>query len=186
MFRILTLTITSALVVGLAVGCGSDSKKTGDPDGMPTSRPATSSTAGAEQVHASLRIPAGEDFGAGLTLASLDDFAEVMESPADYDRPVLIKAEVMDVCKAKGCWVKITDGSHTARVKFKDYGFFLPKDCEGKTVWIEGVVEKKTISVDELRHYAAESGTEDPNDITEPQTQVGFVASGVRLSDSGS
>ncbi len=38
-------------------------------------------------------------------------------------------ATVTEVCKAKGCWMKLQmeDGSKVM-VKFKDYGFFMPKD----------------------------------------------------------
>ena len=145
----------------------------------PTSRPA------AVPAPASATLPPGEDHGAGVTLPRVFDFAHVMMNPENYaGEPILVRAEVMDVCKTKGCWIKITDGTHEARVKFLDYAFFLPKDCEGKVAWIEGTVAKQTIPVDVLKHYAAESGTENPDDITEPLTLVGFLASGVRLTDA--
>jgi len=107
-----------------------------------------------------------------------------MVAPEAYsDRPILVRAEVLDVCKKKGCWIKVTDGQSEARVKFADYAFFLPKDCEGKIAWIEGSVRRQTVSVEEQRHYAEESGTEDPNSIDAPKALVSFMATGVRLTD---
>ncbi|MEL6846739.1 MAG: DUF4920 domain-containing protein, partial [Bacteroidota bacterium] len=42
---------------------------------------------------------------------------------------VKISGEVQAACQAKGCWMTLplADGSNM-RVKFKDYGFFVPKD----------------------------------------------------------
>lgn len=162
-----------ALALLLLAGCAASTES------APAPTPSTGTPAAATSA-----IPAGKDFGAGITRATVDDFAAVMTAPENYrSRPVLVRAEVIDVCKAKGCWVKVKAGDHVARVKFHDYSFFLPKDCEGKTAWIEGAVERRTVSVEEQQHYAGESGTEDPAKITVPATVVGFVATGVRLTE---
>ena len=171
--RILSLTLVLSTLT--LAGCGAPSERG---ESGATSRPRA-----AAQPHPSLKIPAGSDFGAGITRNQVDDYTQILSSPESYlDRPVLVRAEVMDVCKTKGCWIKVTDGTTQARVKFHDYAFFLPKDCEGQVAWIEGRVTKRTIPVDELKHYAAESGTEDPDKIMKPLTQVGFMATGVRLT----
>jgi hypothetical protein len=168
------LALASFALLPLLSGCSSTGESSSTP--APAAVDSTSSGAGPA-------IPAGTDYGAGITRATVDDFAAVMTSPEEYrSRPVLVRAEVIDVCKTKGCWLKVKSGDHVARVKFHDYSFFLPKDCEGKTAWIEGVVERRTASVEELKHYAGESGTEDPAAITAPATVVGFVATGVRLT----
>ncbi|MBK7110455.1 MAG: DUF4920 domain-containing protein [Bacteroidetes bacterium] len=67
------------------------------------------------------------------------------------------------------------------RVSFKDYGFFVPKDLEGKQVIVQGVAEVKTISVDDQRHFAEDAGKtkEEIESITEPQEELVFVADGV-------
>ena len=174
------LLASTVITLFLASGCGSPSSKGDTPREQPTSRPMGVGTSAAPTQS----IPAGIDFGAGVTRSTVDDFTAVYQTPSDFaGRPLLVRAEVMDVCKTKGCWIKVTDGTNQARVKFHDYSFFLPKDCEGKTAWIEGVVTHKVVPVDVLKHYAAESGTENPDDITEPLTQVQFVATGVRLTD---
>ncbi len=66
-----------------------------------------------------------------------------------------IIAEVNEVCQAKGCWMRLNlDDENEVMVKFKDYGFFVPKDISGKKVIINGKAFVKEVSVDEQRHYA--------------------------------
>lgn len=95
-----------------------------------------------------------------------------------------IIAKVDEVCQSKGCWMKLDLGSEEqAMVKFKDYGFFMPKDIKGKEVIINGKAYVKEISVDEQRHYAEDAG-ESPEAIaaiTEPKRTYSFEADGVLL-----
>ena len=93
-----------------------------------------------------------------------------------------VTGTVESVCQAKGCWMKVKmDNGETMRVTFKDYGFFVPKDIAGKTVVVEGVAEKKTTPVAELRHYAEDAGKskEEIAKITDPNNELAFVADGV-------
>ena len=93
-------------------------------------------------------------------------------------------ATVTDVCKAKGCWMKLQmeDGSE-AMVKFKDYGFFMPKDIEGKKVIVNGKAFVSEMSVADQRHYAKDGGMseEEIAQITKPKKTYGFEADGVLL-----
>lgn len=95
-------------------------------------------------------------------------------------------ATVTDVCKAKGCWMKLQmeDGSE-AMVKFKDYGFFMPKDIEGKRVIVNGKAFVSEMSVAEQRHYAKDGGKaeEEIAKITKPKKTYGFEADGVLLEE---
>ena len=91
------------------------------------------------------------------------------------------KAKVNEVCQAKGCWMTLAlpNGQET-RVRFKDYGFFVPKDIAGQYVIIEGQGFLQELSVEEQQHYAEESpGDVDPSTITEAKTSYGFLAHGV-------
>jgi len=93
-----------------------------------------------------------------------------------------VKGKVLEVCQSKGCWMTIDMGDEDImRVKFKDYGFFVPKDAAGKTAVMEGVVEKKIVSVDELKHLAEDAGKSEAEvaKITEPKEEITFVARGV-------
>jgi hypothetical protein len=70
----------------------------------------------------------------------------------------------------------------TILVRFKDYGFFVPKEGqENKQVIMRGAVKTDTISVEMLRHYAedAKLSIEEINKITEPDYSLSFLADGV-------
>ncbi len=125
---------------------------------------------------------AGDDFGAGLTLEQPTPLADVLAKPERYaEQRVLIHGRLTDVCQRKGCWTVIQDHGAQVRVRFKDYGFFLPKDSTGREALVEGVVTIETLSEEEARHYESESRRGDPDSVVGPQRQVGFMASGVRL-----
>ena len=129
-------------------------------------------------------IAAGEDFGAGLTLSHLSSLADVVAHPERYaDEPILVRGRVAEVCQHRGCWAVLSAGDANLRIRFKDYGFFLPKDCSGKQAYAEGVVTLETESEETARHHASESRDGDPSAIRAPQQGVGFTASGVRLVD---
>ena len=95
---------------------------------------------------------------------------------------VKFKSKINSVCKKKGCWMKMDLANNSESfVRFKDYGFFMPKDIVGKTVVLEGISKKETTSVDELKHYAedAKKSKEEIAKITEPKKEIKFEAKGV-------
>ncbi|MCF8715091.1 DUF4920 domain-containing protein [Joostella atrarenae] len=97
---------------------------------------------------------------------------------------VVVKAEVVEVCQKKGCWMKLDlpDGE-LAMVKFKDYGFFVPKDIAGKEVILKGNAFVDEVSVSDLKHYAQDAGKteEEIAAITAPERTFAFEANGVLL-----
>ena len=93
-------------------------------------------------------------------------------------------AKVNEVCQAKGCWMTLNLGDgDEVMVKFKDYGFFVPKDIAGKEVIINGKAFVNEVSVDEQRHYAEDAGKtkEEIALITESKKTYSFEADGVLL-----
>lgn len=95
-----------------------------------------------------------------------------------------IIAKVNDVCQAKGCWMKLDLGNEKeVMVKFKDYGFFVPKDIAGQEVIVNGKAYVKEVSVEELQHYASDAGksAEEINKINQPKRTYSFEADGVLL-----
>ena len=97
---------------------------------------------------------------------------------------IKIAAVAKDVCKKKGCWMKVeTASGDMMRVTFKDYGFFVPMDITGKEVVMEGTAYLDTTSVEDLRHYAEDGGAteEEIAAITEPEIATTFVATGVMI-----
>lgn len=101
----------------------------------------------------------------------------------------VVKATVESVCKTKGCWMNVANQKLEGTeffVKFKDYGFFVPKDIENQEVIIKGIAYKSVTPVDELRHYAEDKGLskEEIDAITEPKEEYQFMASGVAMNPS--
>ena len=66
-------------------------------------------------------------------------------------------------------------------VKFKDYGFFMPKNIVGKEVVLDGEATVKEVSVKQQKHYAEDAGKskKEIDKIKEPKKEVQFVAKGV-------
>lgn len=90
------------------------------------------------------------------------------------------------VCQVKGCWMSMrVNEEQSMHVSFKDYGFFVPKDIDGKETIIDGYAYIETMSVDDLKHYAEDEGksAEEIEAITEPETNLSFVADGVIVKD---
>ena len=95
-----------------------------------------------------------------------------------------ITGTVNEVCQKKGCWAKMDVGNgETMMIRFKDYGFFLPKDCAGKKLVLNGVATYEVTTVEELRHYAQDAGRskEEIEKITEEEKSLSFEADGVLL-----
>lgn len=93
-------------------------------------------------------------------------------------------AKVADVCQSKGCWMKLDlENGEQVMVKFKDYGFFMPKNIAGQEVIINGKAYVNEVPVDELRHYAEDAGksAEEIAQITESKKTYSFEADGVLL-----
>ncbi|WP_297762105.1 DUF4920 domain-containing protein [uncultured Muriicola sp.] len=91
---------------------------------------------------------------------------------------------VTDVCKAKGCWMKVSlgDGRETM-VTFKDYGFFVPKDIVGKEVVLSGKGFIEKMSVKDQQHFAKDGGASEAeiSKITAAKVTRSFIADGVIL-----
>jgi hypothetical protein len=129
----------------------------------------------------------------GQTLAFGDDISkyqidekikvqELFDSKSKFNTK--FKAEVTDVCQVKGCWMKLNIGNNKeVMVNFKDYGFFVPRDIIGKNVLVNGVAYKRSISIDELKHYAHDRGDskEVINSITKPEEIFSLTANGVEI-----
>ena len=93
---------------------------------------------------------------------------------------------INEVCKKKGCWMKLDLGKQQeSMVRFKDYGFFVPKDIDKKQVIVGGKAYVTKISVDQLKHYAKDGGKsqEEIDEITEPELTYAFEAHGVLLKE---
>lgn len=125
-----------------------------------------------------MRISQDEGFVAANALAPV-------VAAANGKVDVRVTGEVTDACKVKGCWMMVKTGENEdMRVRFQDYGFFVPKDCAGKTAFMEGTASYDTTSIADLRHYAVDGGmteAEAEAKYTEPEVAITFLATGVIL-----
>lgn len=133
----------------------------------------------------------GQFFGVTITpdnAIAIDDLMAKMETQDTVN--VKFEGVVESVCKKKGCWATIKSKTSDKElfVKFKDYAFFLPLDCEGQTVIMDGYAYKEITPVDELQHYAEDEGASEEKiaAITEPKEELKFMASGVILRTDAS
>ena len=123
-------------------------------------------------------------FGAKITndgAISLSDVS-IPQNLADSVE-VTLKGTINEVCQAKGCWMTVesAESMDPVFIRFKDYGFFVPKDAGGKEVIVKGKLFTNETSVDELKHYAEDKGAseEEIAAITEPKKEVRMMAEGV-------
>ena len=97
----------------------------------------------------------------------------------------VIEGVVTEVCQKKGCFMKVkTKGSDTDRfVRFKDYGFFVPKDIVGKKIRMNAVTVSKKLSVEEQKHLLsdAKAPQEKIEKVAAPLERVEWLASGVEV-----
>ena len=115
-----------------------------------------------------------------------DSFEEI--NPTDTLRTAF-RAEVLEVCQAKGCWMRLAlPQGEAVMVRFKDYGFFVPKDLAGSEVIVQGRAFISEVSEADRKHLAEDGGAtaDEISAIQGSVREYGFEASGVQvLGNSG-
>lgn len=119
---------------------------------------------------------------------TIDGARDVSELPALMKGKTMgefkLSGTIEECCQKKGCWMKLDMGNgQLLRVGFKDYAFFMPLESAGSKIVMQGIATYDTTSVDALRHYAEDAGKnkDEIAAITEPEVELVFEASGVRL-----
>lgn len=126
----------------------------------------------------------GEQISAQNALSSEEMMAKYENLKPGDTLELSFKGKVNSVCKSKGCWMKLDlSEEENVMVKFKDYGFFVPKDIEEKEVLIHGKAYVAEISVEEQRHYAEDNGKSEVEiaEITRSKRTLSFLADGVLI-----
>jgi len=124
----------------------------------------------------------GVTYGDGTTAEGSIAVSDLESKAKDNKYEGKVKGKVTEVCQEKGCWMKLDKGNgETVMVKFKDYGFFMPKDIVGKEVVLEGEAVVKEVSVKQQQHYAKDAGKseEEIKKITKAKKELQFIAKGV-------
>lgn len=128
----------------------------------------------------------GKEYGKKITLKAFTKISDILKSPDAYNgKRVLVQGPITDVCEMRGCWIAIGSDAEFGALTFKveDGVIVFPMDAQGKTVTAEGVIEVKTVSVEDQikqgNHHAEETGEEfDPSSITAPKVSVRILGEG--------
>ncbi|MEM6999945.1 MAG: DUF4920 domain-containing protein [Pseudomonadota bacterium] len=85
--------------------------------------------------------------------------ADVLATAADHvGKTVLVDARIGKVCQKKGCFFIAQDGSTSARVSFKDYGFFVPTNVSGRQVTLAAELVQVDLSPAQAQHFQQDAG----------------------------
>lgn len=132
--------------------------------------------------------PTVQSFGEVIQTEQVIEASELLALLHSADSvETTLKGTVKSVCQKKGCWMDIDLGEgKTMKVRFKDYGFFVPKDISGQTAIIHGTAFWDTTDVELLKHYAQDNGEpqEVIDTITTARVLPSFTADGVLLAQS--
>ena len=177
------LTFTRSLLVAgfitAAVATPTSSAK-GKPKGKPTAAgEAAAPTAAAKGTT--------EKFGQPLSGAQTLALAAVLDKPGEYaGKTVLVDGKVRAACTRKGCWMELAPsadkGAQGCRVRFKDYGFFVPTNSAGSVARVEGMVAVRTVPPAEVAHYESEGASFPKKAKDGSAIEVSMTATGVELS----
>jgi hypothetical protein len=117
-------------------------------------------------------------YGEEITLQDTTLVSHILADPDAYlGQKVLVTATVVDVCSMRGCWLELASEEEFGkiRVKVDDGVIVFPMSARGRRAVVEGVVEKVTLTEEEVlereKHHAEENGLEfDPSTVTGPET----------------
>jgi hypothetical protein len=125
-----------------------------------------------------------DHFGAGIAEGQNLSLADVLKEPEKHaGKPIRLEGPITAVCQTKGCWMHLGAQQPPVMVKFKDYGFFVPKDASGRTAIVEGTMAMKQETVEQTKHYLEDAGKhEEAAKVTEGRRLYTFVATGVAIA----
>lgn len=126
----------------------------------------------------------GADFEADQVIEADALLATYPETALTDTVATTVRGTVNEVCQAKGCWLTMATGSgEEMMVRFKDYGFFMPKDISQREVILHGKAYYQLTPVEDLQHYARDAGKSETEvaAITTPKKELYFLADGVQL-----
>jgi hypothetical protein len=123
-------------------------------------------------------------YGEKISLKDLQQLSNIDFNTAPVQTK--LEGEIISTCPKKGCWIEMKIDDKDVFVKFKDYGFFVPKSgMEGKKAIIQGLASIDTVSIKDLKHYAedARKSKSEIEKIISPEIKISFLAEGVIIKD---
>jgi hypothetical protein len=138
---------------------------------------------------ASAAFGGGKKYGKELTVKQPTKISEIVANPEKFNgKRVLVNGPIVDVCKERGCWIKIGSDKEFESIRFKveDGVIVFPLDLKGKNTSAEGIVSVKTLSVEEQiksgKMMAKEEGTTfDESTVKGPKTILQIKGEGAQV-----
>lgn len=124
-------------------------------------------------AHASQATSYGEAFEVGPAVPVSDAIAAFDQHAG---QPMRFSGRITEVCQTKGCWMMLEDNGQIARVMFGSHAFYIPKDTTGSAV-VHGVLERKTLTPEQVEHFSSDSG----KGIPAAPVEYRIVADGVLI-----
>ena len=128
-------------------------------------------------------------YGKEITVKEKTKISEILANPEQFNgKRLLVEGAIVDVCKERGCWIKIGGDKEFESLRFKveDGVIVFPLEIKGKSVVAEGVLSVKTYTKDQLVESAIQKalkdGTEfDPSTIKEGKTVIQLNGEGALI-----
>jgi hypothetical protein len=125
-------------------------------------------------------VAGSNKYGKDLTVKQVTKISDILAAPDKYDgKRLLVEGNVVDVCKERGCWIKISGDKEFESLTFKvdDGVIVFPLDAKGKKARAEGVLSVKTYTKEQLiesgkKHAEKEKTTFDPSTIKGPKKVI--------------
>jgi hypothetical protein len=133
----------------------------------------------------------GKHLGKEMTLTEITKISDILAKPEIYiGKEVLVKGQIVDVCKKRGCWMELASDKafETIKIKVKDGEIIFPLESRGKSALAQGKVEKIELSMEQtlkyLEHHAKEENKAfDPKSVKEALTIYRIRGTSARILD---
>ncbi|NUN68983.1 MAG: DUF4920 domain-containing protein [Bacteroidetes bacterium] len=130
-----------------------------------------------------------KNYGKELTVKETSKISDIIAAPEKFNgKRVKVKGPIVDVCKERGCWIKLGSDKEFESIRFKvdDGVIVFPLDLKGSNAVAEGVVSVRTVSVEDQiksgKKMAAEEGTTfDEKSVTGPKTILQIKGEGAQV-----
>ena len=166
----------SILLILVTLASCQNAGKTGNGDSDQDSTVADTSASATNGIY-----KAGEEITEDNALTLAEAYSTFGE---DSMKTMKVTGTINKVCQVKGCWMTMDlPDSNSMRVKFKDYGFFVPLDCMGKTAVMEGVMKKEVVTVADQIHLLEDEGADSTAiaAVSGDKVEYAFIANGVLI-----
>lgn len=130
-------------------------------------------------------------YGDGLQLEKPVAISAIHAHPEDHvDETVQVEGRIIDVCRKRGHWMELAGDEEfqSLRIEVEPGVIVFPADCKGDWGVAEGVLRKRTFTLEETRHIAMHKAIEakeeesfDPEAITEPMTLYILECTGAEI-----